>query len=144
MLAVTLSGVTGTDYSSLRLVPLFDGLSEESLSRLSAVSTEFEASAGQVLAEVGHAGTGCFIIEQGTVRVELPGGVNVELGHGEFFGELAVLTDSPRIGRVVATSPLKGAAIRRNDLMDLLHQEPSMAVAMLQQVARRLVAAESA
>ena len=92
---------------------------------------------------MGHAGTGCFIIEQGTVRVELPGGVTVELGPGEFFGELAVLTDSPRIGRVVATSPLKGAAIRRNDLMDLLHQEPSMAVAMLQQVARRLVEAES-
>lgn len=140
---VRLLAMTESDYSSLRQVPIFAGLSEESLSRLDSVCGEFEAPAGQVLAEVGHAGTGCFIIEQGTVRVELPGGVTVELGPGEFFGELAVLTDSPRIGRVVATSPLKGAAIRRNDLMDLLHQEPSMAVAMLQRVARRLVEAES-
>lgn len=114
------------------------------MSHLTSVCSEFEVSAGHILAEVGHAGTGCFIIEEGTVRVELPRGVTVELGPGDFFGELSLLTDTPRIGRVVATSPLKAAAIRRNDLLDLLHREPSIAIAMLQQLARRLVEAESA
>lgn len=128
---------------SLRQVPLFAGLSEESLDRVAGLSSEFEAPAGQVLAEVGHAGTGCFFIEEGSVRVDLPEDEHVMLGPGDFFGELAVLTDHRRVGRVITTTPIKAAAIRRNALMDLLHKEPSIAVAMLQEVARRLVEAES-
>jgi CRP-like cAMP-binding protein len=130
-------------HDSLREVPLFASLNEESLDHVARLFSEFEAPAGQVLAEVGHAGTGCFFIEEGTVRVDLPDGEHVMLGPGDFFGELAILTDARRVGRVVTTTPIKAAAIRRNDLMDLLHQEPSIAVAMLQEVARRLVDAES-
>lgn len=140
---ITLPVMFEPSQRSLRLVPIFAGLDEESLSRLGTLLTEFEAPAGQVLAEVGQAGMGCFIIEEGSVRVDLPGGNSVELGPGDFFGELSVLTDRPRVGRVVATSDVRAMAIRRNDLMVLLHREPSIAVAMLQGVALRLVEAES-
>jgi len=135
--------MSSPSHGSLRRVPIFAGLGEESLSHVATLFAEFEAPAGQVLAEVGQAGTGCFIIEEGSVRVDLRGTDTVELGPGDFFGELSVLTDTPRVARVVTTSPIRAAAIRRNDLMDLLHREPSIAVAMLQEVARRLVEAES-
>lgn len=120
-------------------IPIFAGLDREGLERVAAIATEFEVPKGQVLIEQGQAGTGLFIIEEGTARVELAGGGSIEHGPGSFFGELAVLADSPRSARVMVASDMRGLAIRRNDLMGLLESNPSMAVAMLREVARRLV-----
>lgn len=122
----------------LRQVPLFGGLDDSALGRVAWLATEFEAPRGQVLIEVGHAGTGLFVIEEGSVRIDLPDGVELERGPGTFFGELSVLADTPRAARVMAIEPLKALAIRRDDLLDLLEDEPAMALAMLRELARRL------
>ncbi len=124
--------------AALRRVPIFASLSDDGLSHIAAVSTEFEAPAGQVLIDVGQPGTGLFIIEEGSVRVELAGGETIERGPGEFFGELAVLTDTPRTARVAVANDLRCLAIRRNDMTNLLDQEPAIAAAMLRELARRL------
>ena len=79
------------------------------------------------------------MIETGTVRIEPPGDEPIERGPGDFFGELAVLTDSPRTARVLAASDVRGLVIRRTDIAALLNREPTIAVAMLREVARRLV-----
>ncbi len=101
---------------------------------------EFEAAAGHVLMERGQAGTGVFIIEDGSVRVEMPDDDDdVILGPGEFVGELSVLADTPRTARVMVDSDMTGLAIRRQDLDDLLLEEPTIAVAMLRALARRCV-----
>lgn len=122
----------------LREIPMFSGLDQAGLERVAAIATEFEAPKGQVLIEKGQAGTGLFIIEEGTARVELAGGGRLEHGPGSFFGELAVLADTPRNARVMVASDMRGLAIRRNDLIQLLESNPSMAIAMLREVARRL------
>ncbi|HEX7098251.1 MAG TPA: Crp/Fnr family transcriptional regulator [Acidimicrobiia bacterium] len=123
----------------LRRVPLFADLDAEGLERLASIANEFEASAGHVLMERGQAGTGVFIIEDGSVRVEMPDDDDVILGPGEFVGELSVLADTPRTARVVVDSDMTGLAIRRQDLDDLLIEEPTIAVAMLRALARRFV-----
>jgi CRP-like cAMP-binding protein len=77
------------------------------------------------------------------VTVELPGGA-VELGHGEFVGELALLADGiTRIARVRATTRVKGLALGRAAFAELLEREPHVAVCMLPVLARRLAEAES-
>jgi voltage-gated potassium channel len=88
---------------------------------------------------LGQPGLGVFVIEEGTVRVEPPGEEPVELGPGDFFGELAVLTTTARTARVSATSAVHGVAIRRADITNLLNREPTIATAMLREVAQRLV-----
>jgi len=127
----------------LRSVPLFAELDEGSLEHLAEMASAFEVPAGHVLVEHGQPGSGMFCITEGTVTVELPGGP-VELGPGEFVGELALLADGiTRVARVRAKTEVKGLALGRSAFADLLEREPRVAVYMLPVLARRLAEAES-
>ncbi len=122
----------------VRTIPLFAGLDEEGLARVAALFSEVEAPTGQVIVEHGHAGSGMFLLEEGTVSVELPGGP-VELGPGEFFGELSILADDVRrTARVRVTTSIRALVIDRPDFRRLLEEEPRIAAAMLPVLAHRL------
>jgi CRP-like cAMP-binding protein len=126
------------DLEQLRQIPLFADLSDRALARVSELSDEFEAPAGWVLVEVGQAGSGMFVLEEGTVEVQTPDGRSWELGPGEFFGELALLTDQPRNARIRTKTPVRCLAISRKDFSKLLHEEAEIAVAMLPRLAQRV------
>jgi CRP/FNR family cyclic AMP-dependent transcriptional regulator len=127
----------------VRKVPMFAELDDDEMTWVADLATEFEVPAGFVLIERGQPGSGMFIITDGTVTVELPQGP-VELGPGEFVGELPLLADGiTRVARVRATTPVKGLAISRMALLELLRREPRVAVRMLPVLARRLAEAES-
>ena len=127
----------------VRRVPMFAELDDDEMTWVADLATEFEVPAGFVLIEHGQPGSGMFIITDGTVTVELPQGP-VELGPGEFVGELPLLADGiTRVARVRARSPLKGLAISRMALSELLRREPRVAVRMLPVLARRLAEAEA-
>ncbi|OFW77168.1 MAG: hypothetical protein A2Z48_10235 [Actinobacteria bacterium RBG_19FT_COMBO_70_19] len=122
----------------VRAIPLFAGLDDDALERVVSLFSEVEAPAGQVIVEHGHPGSGMFLLEEGTVSVELRGGP-VELGPGEFFGELSILADDvPRTARVRSTTPIRALVIGRPDFRRLLENEPRIAVAMLPVLAHRL------
>jgi voltage-gated potassium channel len=126
------------EVEKLREIPLFAELSDRALERIGALSTEFESPAGWVLVEVGQPGSGMFVLEEGTVEVRTPDGREWELGAGEFFGELALLTDHPRNARIRAKTPVRCLAISRTDFSKLLEEEPEIAVAMLPKIAERV------
>lgn len=122
----------------VRAIPLFAGLDDDALERVVSLFSEVEAPAGQVIVEHGHVGSGMFLLEEGTVSVELRGGP-VELGPGEFFGELSILADDvPRTARVRSTTPIRALVIGRPDFRRLLENEPRIAVAMLPVLAHRV------
>jgi voltage-gated potassium channel len=126
------------DIERLRSIPLFAELSDRALERIGELSNEFEAAAGWILVEVGQPGSGMFVLEEGTVEVQTPDGRRWEYGPGEFFGELALLTDHPRNARVQAKTPVRCLAIPRRDFQKLLEEEPEIAVAMLPKLANRI------
>lgn len=124
--------------AKLRAIPLFAELDDEALGKVAGVATEFECEAGHVLVQPGMSGTGMFILEQGTVEVELPDR-RLEFGPGEFFGELAILHDGlARTARVRAKTDVRCLAINRVDFARLLVDEPRIGTAMLPVLARRL------
>ena len=124
----------------LREIPLFAEFSDVALSRVADLATEIECPAGTVLALADDPGSGMFVVEEGAVVVEARGGVQIELGPGEFVGELTLLVaDAHRVGRIRATTDVRCLAIARDDFAQLLAQEPQLAVAMLPVLARRLV-----
>jgi CRP-like cAMP-binding protein len=119
-------------------VPLFADLDPEALDRVAACSAEIAFPAGAILIERGHPGSGMFIILEGRVAVELAS-MTAELGPGEFVGELSLLTDDPlRTGRVTALTDVRCVCVGRAELVEILHAEPSVALAMLSTLARRL------
>jgi CRP-like cAMP-binding protein len=125
--------------SWLASVPILEGVSEETLQHIEAIAVPVETAPGQVLTQAGAPGAGLFVVQEGTVEVERPGQTGVELGPGQCFGELALLTDDGiRSARVRAKTAGKCWAIPRTDFVDLLHREPSVAVHMLAVLAQRL------
>lgn len=125
----------------LRAIPLFEGVSEAGLERIAASAGEVESQPGQVLALEGDPGSGMFVILDGTVRVEWRGGA-VELGPGDFFGELTLLAPGgTRVARVRAASRVSCLGIPREDALALIESEPSLALTMLKEIARRFASA---
>jgi CRP-like cAMP-binding protein len=122
----------------LRRIPLFADLDEPALARIGGLVTEFSAAADHVLVEKGHPGNGMFVLEDGWVAVEPAGGKRIELGPGEFFGELSLLTDRPRSARVRTLTDVTCLAIRRQDFVELLESEPQLTLAMLHGLALRV------
>jgi CRP-like cAMP-binding protein len=132
--------VTGADRTGrLQAIPLFAGLEVAALERIAELATEVEAPAGQVLTRANEPGAGMFVVEEGTVAVELRSRT-IEFGPGEFFGELSLLVpDARRIARVRATTDARLLAVSRADFAALLESEPRIAVSMLPVIAQRLV-----
>jgi CRP/FNR family cyclic AMP-dependent transcriptional regulator len=122
----------------LRAIGLFASLDDGALAAVAERATEVEVSAGRVLIEVGQPGTGLFVVLDGTLVVELPGGRAVELGTGQFVGDIALLTDRPHIARVRAKTHVRCLAIGRAGFAALLRESPQIAVAMLPTLAERV------
>jgi CRP-like cAMP-binding protein len=132
------------DVAELRSLPPFSGLTDVGLERVALRAAELRADEGRVLALEGDPGAGMFVLCDGTVEVELRTG-KLELGPGDFFGELALLVDDgARVARVRATTPVRCVSIPRDDFLTLVETEPSFALHMLRELARRLAEARSA
>jgi CRP-like cAMP-binding protein len=130
--------VSGDRLARLRDVPIFAGLDDDVLERILGMTTEVEVPAGQMLARADDPGAGMFVIEEGRVVVEARHRT-IELGPGEFFGELSLLVpESKRVARVRAKTPTRCLALSRLEFEQLLEDEPRIALAMLPVIARRL------
>jgi CRP-like cAMP-binding protein len=125
----------------LRAIPLFAEASHDALGRIAATAGEMTCAAGQIVALEGDPGSGMFVILDGTARVEWRGG-SVDLGPGTFFGELTLLAPGgTRIARVRAATEMRCLAIPRDDAIALVESEPSVALTMLREIARRFASA---
>ena len=123
---------------ALRRVPLFAELDDDALAQVAGASTEVEFPAEQVLVQPGTAGTGMFFIAEGTAVVETRRD-HVELGPGQFFGELALMkADSTRTARVRAKTPLRCLARDRASFRTLVAEHPEVAAALLEVALGRL------
>ena len=125
----------------LRSIPLFADASDAGLERLAAAAGEMTSAAGQIVALEGDRGSGMFVIVDGTASVEWRGD-SVDLGAGTFFGELALLAPGgTRNARVRAATEMRCLAIPRDDAIALVESEPTVALTMLKEIARRFASA---
>lgn len=125
----------------LRALPLFEGVSDAGIERLKRTAAVIDCEPGQVLALEGDPGSGMFVILDGTASVDWRGG-KTELGADDFFGELTLLAPGgARIARVRAASRMTCLAIPRDDAIALIESEPSVALTMLKEIARRFASA---
>jgi CRP-like cAMP-binding protein len=127
-----------TRIEALRRVPIFAVLGDDNLQCVADAVNEVEVPAGQLLVQPGTAGSGMFFIAEGTAVVETKRD-EVELGPGQFFGELALMSeDATRTARVRAKTELRCLALDRASFRSLVAEQPEVAASLLEVALGRL------
>ena len=119
-------------------VPLFAGLSRSQLGQLATIADEIDLAKGKVLIREGDRGREFFVLVEGEAEVRRKGRKLATRHAGEFFGEIALVTDLPRVATVTAVSPLRALVIRDKEFRELLERVPTIALKVLEAVASRL------
>ena len=86
-------------------VPLFSGCSQKELGQISAIADELYQPDGTKLIEEGRKGREFFVLVEGTVDARREDRRLRTMKAGDFFGEIALVTETPRTATVMATSP---------------------------------------
>jgi CRP-like cAMP-binding protein len=122
----------------LERVPLFAACTRAELVEVAILADEREAPAGERLTEEGRRGREFFVLVEGTVAVRRGGGLLAELGAGDWFGEIAILTHRPRTATVTATSHVRLLVISERAFRQVVETTPRIALKVLRSVAERL------
>lgn len=96
--------------------------------------------AGESIFRQDDPGVGMYIVEHGRVEVvhEPTGRSLAELGDGDFFGEIALLNETPRSARVTAIEPTTLYGLFQPELYDLFERLPRLGVKLLLPLAQML------
>jgi len=125
---------------TLRLVPLFADMSDGELQEFEKLIHRRAFKANETIFWEGEPGVGMYVIQRGTVAIfkHAPGEGREELAtlrNGEFFGELALLDETPRSATAVAKEPADIIGLFRPDLFELLERKPRLGNKFLFQLA---------
>ncbi len=130
----------------LRTIPLFKVLGEEGIRALVQAGPSRRHASGHFICYQGDPGDRLYVVVDGLVKVVFTSERGDEmvlntLGSGAIFGELALLTESPRSASIVAVEPTYVFMLPRARLLELMRQHPGLAdefLRMLGQLVRRL------
>jgi CRP-like cAMP-binding protein len=120
----------------LKRVPIFGGLDDRELERIAASMKQRTFRAGDTVTTEGQGGVGFFVIEDGEARVTIHGDERRRLGPGDYFGEVALLTDRPRTATITAESDLRCYGMTSWDFKPLVETHGSIAWKLLQAMAK--------
>jgi CPA1 family monovalent cation:H+ antiporter len=117
--------------------PLFAALDQEQLGRLSSLLRPRFAVPGEVLIRRGERGDAMYLIASGAVEVDVQG-ERIQLGRGDFFGEMALLANRPRRADVTALGYCHLLVLEAIDFRALLATDPIIRARINQVAADRL------
>jgi CRP/FNR family cyclic AMP-dependent transcriptional regulator len=123
---------------TLAQVPLFRTLNRRALERVAKVVRPVVFPPGFEIVKEGDDGLGFFLIQEGQVEV-VKGGVKLNtLGPPEYFGEMSMLDDEPRVATVRALEETRCLAIYRWDFLSEARTNMDLAMALLAGLSQRL------
>ena len=122
----------------IKQVPLFAQCSRKELAEVASIADEIDLPAGKELIREGGRGREFFVLLDGTVDVQKDGRRIRELKGGDFFGEIALVSDAPRTATVTTSSPVRALVVTDRSFRSLLRHSPSIQLKVLQALADRL------
>ena len=131
------------DAQLLKKVALFEGLTQGQLAKVASIAQARSYAAGAHLFREGDAGHEVFILLSGKVRISksVPG-IGEEalaiLEPGQYFGEMALIEDSPRSADAIAHSSCDVWVIERAALDQLMFTDKDLAYVLLWTFVRTL------
>ncbi|MBD2313432.1 Crp/Fnr family transcriptional regulator [Desertifilum sp. FACHB-1129] len=124
------------------LFPLFNAANPETLEWLLSIAAEHEYPADRAVLMEDAWGNAVFFVVSGWVKVRRLSGDDAVtlaiLGRGDFFGEMAILDESPRSTDVIALSPVELLSISAQRFIQTLFKDAQLHHRMLQLMVKRL------
>jgi CRP/FNR family transcriptional regulator, cyclic AMP receptor protein len=127
----------------LKDVPLFAGLDNDDLGRLSALLSEKHYPRDSVIVSATDPGDALYIVAEGEVKVSLWSDNGREiilstLGPGSFFGEMSLIDGEPRSANVACLSDALLFRLGRREFLQAIRSYASIAVNVMTEVCVRL------
>ena len=124
------------------LFPLFNTGSQETIEWLLSVIQEEEYEQDIVILTENTWGTAVYFIVSGWVKIQRSYGEHTVtqeiLGRGDFFGEMAILDESPRLTEVITLSDVKLFSISAQRFIQILFRDAQIHHRLLKLFVRRL------
>jgi CRP/FNR family transcriptional regulator, cyclic AMP receptor protein len=126
------------------LFPLLAAANPDTLDLIMSVAVEHEYPAGRAVLMEDAWGNAVYFVAEGWVKVRRNATTGEELaalailGKGDFFGEMAVLDESPRSTDVIALTSVKLLSVAAQRFVQILFKDPQLHHRMLQLMVRRL------
>jgi len=130
--------------SILKRVPIFSELSQTEFNLMEKIVYLRNYHEGEIVFVEGEPGAGMYIIETGKVRICLGPHTDEEheicvLEAGDFFGDLALIDDSPRSATAVSLTSTRLIGFFRSDLISIINRTPRMGVKIQHNILKILV-----
>ena len=133
----------------LRKVPLFTELPPPDLQPIASIAEEHVFDEGDTIARQGDIGEEMHIIVSGEVSVAVRGGTGAQRvvavrSEGDVVGEMAIVTNEPRMADLVARGPVRLLTIDRRRFESIIRERPETALGVIRMLSRRLAEAPQA
>ena len=127
----------------LKQVPLFSDLDGKELEHIANAMKQRTFQAGQEIAVEGESAVCFFVIEDGQAKVTVQGEDRRTLGPGDYFGEIALITQGARTATVTADTLLKTFGMTFWEFRPLVEETPSIAWKLLQGAVKQYAPSET-
>jgi CRP/FNR family transcriptional regulator, cyclic AMP receptor protein len=124
----------------LKRVPLFSRCSNKELGEIATITDEIDLPEGKVLTKEGASGREFFVLVEGSADVRRKRRKVGTLGPGDFLGEIALITKTPRTATVKTTSPVRALVVSEQNFRRLLERTPQVQIKVLEALAERVAA----
>jgi len=125
---------------ALKAVPLFARCSKKELGEIAQITDEIDLPEGKVLTKEGASGREFFVLMEGSADVRRKRRKIGTLGPGDFLGEIALVTKTPRTATVKTTSPVRALVVSEQNFRRLLAHSPQVQIKVLEALAERVAA----
>ena len=122
----------------IRSVPLFSRCDEDEVEAIASAADMIDVPAGMQLVAEGQHTNEFVVIAEGAADVTQNTVKVAGLGPGDFFGEIALLTGSPRTATVTASEPSTLLVLTDRAFWQVTEEMPSIQANALRAVAERL------
>jgi small-conductance mechanosensitive channel len=128
-------------YARLSEIEIFEPLTDAETMKLADATMRRVFAPGETIIRMGDAGETMFVINRGSVKIQIPEGNEMRtlttLGEGRFFGEMALLTGAPRTATVIAAEETEVFEIGHAPVKNLFDSNPYLVEALSKAVAER-------
>ena len=128
----------GAPVRVLQRVPLFADLSKQEVHQIALLFKERRFAEGEIVVQEGSGGAAFFVIESGEAALFIGGKHHTTLKADDYFGEIALIDEGPRMATITASSELVCYGVTFWDFRPLVESNGVIGWKLLQRMVKML------